>query len=76
VNDIIELKREGLRISEISAMVGSDRKTVRKYLALPEASPQYGPREPRPGKLNRFEAYLQDRCKHHMNTGAMRQVAT
>jgi transposase len=46
---------------QVSAMVGSDRKTVRKYLAEPEARPQYGPRASQPGKLDRYEAYLQER---------------
>ena len=31
VNDIIELKRQGLSVSQISAMSSYDRKTIRKY---------------------------------------------
>jgi lambda repressor-like predicted transcriptional regulator len=30
VKDIIELKRQGLSLSQISAMSGYDRKTIRK----------------------------------------------
>jgi transposase len=44
VNDISELKRQGLSIQAISAMTGFDRKTVRKYLLEPEGTPDYGPR--------------------------------
>jgi transposase len=51
VQDIEEMKREGLTIKAISKLTGWDRKTIRKYLIKPEAAPVYGPREPRPSKL-------------------------
>jgi transposase len=35
VQEITELKREGLRISAISELSGYDRKTIRKYLLAP-----------------------------------------
>jgi transposase len=47
VNDIQELKRQGLTISQISAITGFSRPTIRKYLANPN-TPRYGPREARP----------------------------
>ena len=35
VNDIIELKRQGLSVSQISAISGNDRMTIPKYLGNP-----------------------------------------
>jgi transposase len=55
VQDIEELKREGLSIKAISKLTGWDRKTIRKYLIKAEAVPVYGPREPRPSKLDAFK---------------------
>jgi transposase len=43
VTDILELRRQGLSISQISAHTGYDRKTIRKYLNDP-STPRYGPR--------------------------------
>src|SRR5262249_40370063 len=63
VQDIAELKRQGLTIKAISKVTGCDRKTVRKYLAQPEAAPVYGPREPQPSKLDGFKWYIEDRLK-------------
>ena len=61
VHDLEELRRQGLSILAISDVTGFDRKTVRKYLLEPEARPAYGPRAPRPGKLDSFKAYLEGR---------------
>jgi transposase len=61
VNDLIELKRQGLSIKAISAATGFDRKTIRNYLAKPEAIPAYAPRPPRPSKLEPFHSYLRER---------------
>lgn len=63
MQEIIELKRQGLTISAISELTGSDRKTVRKYLARPEGTPVYGPRQPRPSKLDAFKPYAEERLK-------------
>jgi transposase len=63
VQEIEELKRQGLSIKAISKLTGNDRKTIRKYLAQPEVAPVYGPREQRPSKLDRFKTYLEDRLK-------------
>jgi transposase len=48
---ILDLHRQGLGVSAIARRVGIDRKTVRKY----------GPRKPRPRRLEPFEAYLRQR---------------
>jgi len=63
VQDIAELKRQGLSIQDISGLTGFDRKTIRKYLSHPESLPSYGPREPRPSKLDSFKPYLDERLQ-------------
>lgn len=61
VEEIEGLKRQGLSIQAISELTGYDRKTVRKYLVLPDGIPVYRPREPLPSKLDGFKPYLQER---------------
>lgn len=63
MQDIHEMKRQGLSVSAISALTGCDRKTVRKYLAGPALTPAYGPRQPRPSKLDPFERFIQERLR-------------
>lgn len=63
MQDIHELKRQGLSVSAINALTGFDRKTVRKYLEAPSQAPQYGPRAPRPRKLDPFRPYLTERLR-------------
>jgi transposase len=63
VQDIEELKRQGLSIRAISGLTGYDRKTIRKYLIQPESTPVYGPRPVAPSKLDAFKAYLDERLK-------------
>ena len=62
MSDIRELKQLGMSIQAIGAMTGHDRKTVRRYLAA-GACLDYGPREPRPSKLDPFKPYLEERCQ-------------
>ena len=63
MNDFTELKREGLSIQAISSVMGSDRKTVRKYLLNPDEIPAYGPRPEAASKLDDFKTYLEERLK-------------
>ena len=63
VDEINELKREGLSILAISNLTGYDRKTIRKYLLGPEARPVYGPRPAPESKLEPFKAYLGERLQ-------------
>jgi transposase len=63
VEEINELKREGLSILAISNLTGYDRKTIRKYLLEPEARPVYGPRQVPVSKLAAFEPYLRERLQ-------------
>jgi transposase len=44
-----ELRRQGMSICAIAAVMGLDRKTVRRYLANPGREPRYGPR---PGRAS------------------------
>lgn len=63
VQEIEELKRQGLSIRAISRLTGYDRKTITKYLANPEGAPVYGPRAKPAGKLEAFQPYLQERMQ-------------
>lgn len=63
VQEIEELKRQGLSIRAISRLTGYDRKTISKYLIHPAGVPTYGPRAKQPGKLDRFRPYLQERMQ-------------
>jgi transposase len=63
VQDIEELKRQGLSVRAISRLTGYDRKTIRKYLIEPDKAPVYGPRAKQPGKLESFQPYLEERMR-------------
>ena len=58
---INDLKDQGLSIQAIAERTGLDRKTVRKYLRQGLTVPTYGPRAPRPSKLDAFQPYLDQR---------------
>jgi transposase len=60
VNEIIDYKRQGLSITDISALTGHSRPTVRKYL-VQQKTPRYGPREPRPTVLDPYKPFLEER---------------
>ncbi len=55
---IHDLKRQGLSIAAIARETGFDRKTVRRHLARGLEGPSYGPREPRPCKIDKYEDWL------------------
>ena len=63
VQEIEELKRQGLSIRAISRLTGYDRKTISRYLIHPEGVPVYGPRAKQPGKLGPFQGYLKERMQ-------------
>ena len=63
MQEIEELKRQGLSIHAISRLTGYCRKTIRKYLIQPENVPVYGPRPTAPGKLEEFKPYLEERLR-------------
>ena len=63
MEEINQLKREGLSILAISNLTGYDRKTIRKYLLAPETRPVYGARPVPVSKLMAFEPYLRERLQ-------------
>jgi len=63
MQEIEELKRQGLSIKGISKLTGYDRKTIRKYLLKPQVTPIYGPRESRASKLDPFKTYIEERLQ-------------
>jgi len=63
VNDLSELKREGMGIQAISELMGYDPKTVRKYLLQPETVPEYTARTAQPSKLDDYKPFLSERLK-------------
>lgn len=63
MKELIDLKKQGLSVQAIGRLTGHDRKTVRKYLASTEAVPEYGPRAPRPSKLDEYRPYLEERLQ-------------
>jgi transposase len=69
VNDFIELQRYGLSVSQISAMSGYDRKTIRQYLGKHKIL-LYTLRISSGSKLEPFYAYLSQR----MSEGALNSV--
>ncbi len=58
---ILELHRQGVSVSAIARRLGTDRKTVRKYIARGLEPPLYGPRPPKPCALDPFLPYLRER---------------
>ena len=60
--EISVLARQGHSVRAIARQSGLSRQSVRKYLAK-SGKPQYGPREPRPTKLDVVRAYLMQRIE-------------
>jgi transposase len=58
--EIKVLVRQGAGIREIARQLGCSRNTVRRYVRE-GAAPRYGPRLPRPTKLDAFKSYVLDR---------------
>ena len=63
MEEIKELKRDGLSIQAISQLTGFDRKTIRKYLLKPSGIQVYGPRPSAASKLGPFKPYLNERLR-------------
>ena len=63
VEEINQLKRDGLSILAIGKLTGYDRKTIRKYLLAPTARPVYEARPTPVSKLAPFETYLGERLQ-------------
>jgi len=64
VDEIKELKQQGLSIRAISRLTGYDRKTISRFLLAPTGRPVYGPRAAETAsKLEPFKPYLRERLK-------------
>ncbi len=65
MEEINELRRQGLSVQAISKLLGYDRKTVRKYLLRPAGRPVYGPRPAvaPASRLEPFKGYLNERLR-------------
>lgn len=63
VEEVVELKRQGLSIRAISRLTGYDRTTISKYLSAPAGRPAYGPRIPVKSKLEPFKTHLKERLQ-------------
>ena len=63
VEEIQELKREGLSIRAISRLTGYSRKTVARYLLQRAGRPVYGPRPAAASKLEPFKPYVKERLQ-------------
>lgn len=63
VQEIEELKRQGLSQRTISELTGYDRKTIRRYLGGGSGMPVYGPRPAAASKLDPFKDYLKERMQ-------------
>src|SRR5512142_3204485 len=60
--EIKVLARRGVAIREIARQLGCSRNTVKRYLHDPQAA-RYGPRRPRPTKLDAFQRYVIERVE-------------
>ena len=63
VEEIQELKREGLSMRAISRLTGYSRKTIARYLLKPLGRPVCGPRAAAASKLEPFKPYLKERLQ-------------
>jgi transposase len=63
VDEIKELKREGLSLRAISRLTGYDRKTISRYLLAPTGRPVYKTRPSAASNLEPFKPYLKERLK-------------
>jgi transposase len=69
---IMDLHRQGLSVSSIARRLELDRKTVRKYIARGLEPPTYGPRAPRPQKVDAYVDFIRDRLRAFPQLSAVR----
>jgi transposase len=61
--EIAILRKQGKGVRAIARIMGVSRNTVRKYLRSPEPEPTYKERPKRPGKVDPYRRYLEERIK-------------
>ncbi|MFQ1903767.1 IS21 family transposase [Aeromonas veronii] len=63
--EIAVLLRQGMSIRAIARHLGCSRKTVRRYIRMGDtaSSSRYATRAPRPGKLDPFKSYINERIE-------------
>jgi transposase len=71
VEEIVELRRQGLSIRAISRLLGYHRTTISRYLAAPAPRPEYGPRIAVESKLEPYKPYLRERLLVGVWNGAV-----
>jgi transposase len=71
VDEIVELRRQGVSIRAISRLTGYHRTTITRYLEAPAARPVYGPRSSTEGKLDPFKTYLRQRLQAGVWNGSV-----
>jgi len=69
---IHKLKADGLNITQIARRTGLSRKTVRRHLKRGTSIPIYGPRAPRPSKLDPHKEYIRYKLEQHPELSAAR----
>jgi transposase len=69
---ILDLHRQGLSVSAIARRLDLDRKTVRKYIACGVQAPAYGPRAPRPQKIDPYVEFVRSRLQAYPQLSAIR----
>ena len=69
---ILELHRQGLKVSAIARQLGMDRKTVRRYIVRGLEPPTYGPRPRQQRSTDPFLPYLRERLAAYPGLTAVR----
>ena len=67
--------KEGLTKTAIAKTLGINRRTVHRYLSSGKEEPDYGPRPPRPSKLDHYKVYLSGRIETYPELSASRLLA-
>ena len=67
--------KEGLTKTAIAKTLGINRRTVHRHLSNGKEEPEYGPRSPRPSKLDHYKVYLSGRIETYPELSASRLLA-
>lgn len=67
--------KEGLTKTAIAKTLGINRRTVHRHLSNGNEEPGYGPRPPRPSKLDHYKGYLMGRIETYPELSASRLLA-